>query len=517
MLDVHHNAPPSTVLPADVAAAFDGSHGAFGALNLLDAHLPSDERTVTLVRNAMTVDMAIGRTLEVPAYVDGVRSFGRRTAESHALVGLEDHERDVYRDHAEALATMEPRALAAALEAALPETIELVSLFSPKQCNLNCRGCYAAALPVDRHPFDDALVDDYFEGAVQVIRQARQAGARTVYTSGDGELTIFPRFFELLEAVEAEGLQWLFFTAGLSFSSERNAQATWAVSRTHLPEHIRARIETDIAGFERRADPKPTARALVQELARHRDSIQVYHSLWSPRPEVNEEWRRPLLDGYETEAVDVRGREIVLPSSLLDMMRVVFPEGHRHRLGIEMPVSAVSIEDVPAVATFVHDHGLRSYFEPVITTGRNTKSRLAAPAPESLAGVSSLLVRSLCSFRNIHQPTVKVLPRADGAGATLHVSPGMGVDVADLDRAGLAGSTQIAPRPDGLLAAMHSPLIVYTNYAFITGCKCDDFAQARLADPAAFELEWRQQAAALDPARIDVATVLSRLRAPLAA
>jgi hypothetical protein len=502
---------PKRPLRDDVRAFFASRQASFGAMNLLSRHLPAPERVHQLVKNVMTVDYAIGRALGLPAYVQYVKDFAEYWGLSAAPVTLLDQGRRVYVEHFGRLSALGESELAGLVESVAGDTMDTFNLFSPKQCNLACRGCYAAAVPVDKKPFDDEQVATYFEGAKRVIAQARALGAKTVYTSGDGELTIFPKFFDLLEHIEGLGMKWLFFTAGLSFSSEPNAVETWKHSRESMSPHIARRIREDIERFAASGERKPVAKALLFELARHRDAIEVYHSIWSTDPKTNTQWRQPRIDDYDYVSVAVRGATISLPSSVLDMMEVVFPGEHRASFGIEMPVSHVSAVDLGEVAAFVVDNGLKSYFEPAISTGHNKGEQLAPVADDYKQAVAPLLVRSLCSFRNLHQPTVKLWH--DGSRSTFRISPGMGVDVRDLERAGIGEALTIDMEDGGFFAAVHSPLIVHANYAFVTGCKCNDFSKRLLHDRENLTREWQDITRLVDTKRLTSESVIGALRA----
>lgn len=495
----------------DVREFFQQRQASFGAMNLLSRHLPEQERVHELVRNVMTVDYAIGRAFDLPLYTDHIRGFAEYWGRSASPVTLLDSKRTNYLEHFEKLSTLSDRELAAAFGTAVGDSMDTFNLFTPKQCNLACRGCYAASVAVDKKPYDDEQVSSYFEGAKRIIAQARALGAKTVYTSGDGEPTIFPKFFDLLEHISGLGMKWLFFTAGLSFSSESNAVLTWEQIRPYTAEHIVRRIAADIEANEQRGEAKPVAKALLLELARYRDSIEIYHSMWSTDAQTNTSWRRPRLGDYDYVTVEVRGRPISVPSSLLDMMDVVFPGEHRANLGIEMPVSHVSVSEMSDIAAYVVDNGLKSYFEPAISTGHNKAESLARVSEQERSILAPLMVRSLCSFRNLHQPTVKLWHT--GTHSTFRVSPGMGVDVRDLDKAGVLDAMLVGEGDGGFFAAAHGPLIVHTNYAFVTGCKCNEFSKRFVSDRENLGREWREIAGIVDSARLTPANVEQALLA----
>jgi organic radical activating enzyme len=497
-------------LDNDVREFFAARRGAFGAMNLLPSHLPSDRRIASIVRHVMTVDYAISRVLQAPNYYEYLSRFAEETAGGCAVSAQPDELRGSYRSHLQRLDALGNQALAAELSAAARDTMETFNLFVPKQCNLSCRGCYAAAVPVTQRPYDDDIVEGFTSAAVSIIEQARACGAGTVYTSGDGEPTLFPRFFDLLEVIKRLGMQWLFFTAGLVFSSEDAAKQAWRVAQKYLQGPSRDRIARRLHVLERDGHPDPTVRALVGELAEYRENVQVYHSIWSSSALRNTEIRRPLIGDYRYQRVDSRGTELEFPSSLLTLMNEVFTDGLRERLGIEMPVSDIGAAEIPAVAAFVVDNGLRSYFEPTISTGRNRVGDLTAAPPASVASLAKLLVRTQCGFRNIHQPTIKYLAR--GTGSTFVASPGMGVDTADLSSMGVLDPLRIGTDAGAFFGAIHSPLMAYANYVHITGCKCDAFAARLSSDRAGITEQWRR--ISMHPAASDIRLpkLIDRLR-----
>ena len=482
--------PAASVLADDVQEFYATRRGAFGAMNLLADHLPSDERIVEIVRNVMTVDYAIGRALDVPRYHDYLARFANQATSSCSITGQPDEIRHAYRDHLERLEAVGNRALAAELEAAAGDTMETFNLFVPKQCNLSCRGCYAAAIPVTKRPYDADLIEGFTSGSFSIIEQARACGAKTVYTSGDGEPVLFPRFFDLLDLIKRLDMQWLFFTAGLAFSSEEAAQHTWRTAHAYLQGPSRDRIARRLRDLERDGRPDPTARALIRELAEYRENVQIYHSIWSSSHRQNSTVRRPLIGDYRYVRVRSRDTDLEFPSSLITLMTEIFTDGLRGRLGIEMPVSDIGAPEVPAVAAFVVDNGLRSYFEPTILTGRNRLGDLGVAPSASMAGLYGLLVRTQCGFRNVHQPTIKYLAR--GSDSTFAASPGMGVDTSDLQSMGVLDPLRIGPDAGAFFGAIHSPLMVYANYVHIAGCKCDAFAARLESDRAGITRLWQE-------------------------
>lgn len=507
-MTVIQEAPPQ--IPPDVVEFYKSRRGPFGAMNLLPSHLPDQARVRALVENVMTVDYGIAVGYGAPLYEEYLQSFADETARSCGTVGLDGPDRNVYAERLAHLRSLDGVRLADEVSQASGDTMETVNLFIPKQCNMSCKGCYAAAVPVTTRPYTDELVDSYFHGGLAVIAQARRLGTTNVYTSGDGEPTVFPRFFDLLEEFKKLGMQWLLFTAGLAFSSESAAVSVWESARRHLRGISRERIERRLHAFGQDGEPDPTVRALLAELAEYRENVQVYHSLWSPDPVANSEWRRPLTGDYRYVTVDSRGTPLSLPSGLVAMMETIFTGDLRGRLGVEMPVSDISVHDLPAVAAYVVDQGLASYFEPTILTGRNKAGSLGEAPPARLAASAPLLVRTLCGFRNVHQPTVKYVEHRAASGFA--ASPGMGVDTADLRSMGVLDPLMVGKDDDGLFSAVHAPLMAYANYVHITGCKCNDFAAELARDRAAIAARWQKISSVLPPGGITQAGLQARLR-----
>ncbi|WJY43274.1 hypothetical protein QT196_39130 (plasmid) [Streptomyces sp. P9-2B-2] len=503
--------PQVPQIAADVMDFFKSRRGAFGAMNLLPSHLPAEPRIRQLVQNVMTVDYSIGVAYGAPLYEEYLQSFADETARSCGTVGLEGADRNAYADRLAQLRSMDGPQLANEVSRASQDTMETVNLFIPKQCNMSCRGCYAAAVSITTRPYTNSLVDSYFNGGLAVIRQAKLLGARNVYTSGDGEPTLFPRFFDLLEEFQRQGMQWLLFTAGLAFSSESAAISVWESARQHLQGISRERIERRLHEFISDGQPDPTVRALLAELAEYREHVEIYHSLWSPDADRNTSLRRPMTGDYRYISVDSRGTTLSLPSGLIAMMEQIFTGDLRARLGIEMPVSDASVSDLPGVAAYVVDQGLRSYFEPTILTGRNKAGDLGEAQPAALAASAPLLVRTLCGFRNIHQPTVKYVEHRIVNGFT--VSPGMGVDTSDLRSMGVLDPLMIGESDDGLFSAVHTPLMAYANYVHITGCKCNDFAAELARNREAIASRWRKIMDVMSSGGIHQAELQARLRA----
>ncbi|WP_342733875.1 hypothetical protein [Bradyrhizobium sp. B117] len=505
---------PSRIHP-EVLRYFLSKQSEFGCTNVLPGHLPKTSHSIEMAKNAMTLDFAISKAYRIPFYATSIERFAgeRRLPDGQCgsvnldLPGWFTAD-SAYSSHLDSIRRATREELMSRVRSALTNCIDSLHLFCPKQCNLACSGCYASAVPIDKHPYMEEQITSYFDGAAGTISQARALGAKVIQTSGDGEVTVFPRFFDLLELVAASGMQWLIFTAGLIFSSEEAAAGHWRTYGRFSSSHIREQIARNMERFSAAGDSKPTVRAFIAQIEEYKDVLQIYHSIWSTSSPNNSSWRNPRTGEYDYREVVLTDHALELPTSLLDLM-AVFKGNHRSRFGIEFPVSDASARDVPALATFVAHEGLRSYFEPVIRTGRARRGRIGGQKSwscesEAVAShdVDKLLARKECSFRFLHQPIAKFR-----AGDGFFASPGTGVDLDDLASLGVLEGLSVG---DNLFGAIHSPLIVNANYNYTSGCKCNHFSERLLFDRANLAAEW-QNLANLSSADITAADLVSRL------
>ncbi|UVO30149.1 radical SAM protein [Bradyrhizobium arachidis] len=505
---------PSKIEP-DVLQYFLAKQSDFGCTNVLPAHLPTTSHTIDMARNAMTLDYAISKAYRIPFYESSIARFASDQSSSDRQCGSANLDLpgwfltgSVYSSHLDAIRRASKAELLNRVRGALTDCIDSIHLFCPKQCNLTCSGCYASAVPIDKHPYTEEQITAYFDGVARIISQAQALGAKTIQTSGDGEVTVFPRFFDLLQLVASSGMQWLIFTAGLIFSSEDAAASHWRTYGHFSSHHIRERINRNIARFATAGVSKPTVRAFISQIEDYKDVLQIYHSVWSTSSLDNSSWRNPRTGNYDYREVNLGDHSLELPTSLLDLM-AVFHGNHRSRFGVEFPVSDASVRDVPALAKFVAHEGLRSYFEPVIRTGRARRGRIGGQKSwscenEAVASqnVAKLLARKECSFRFLHQPIAKFR-----TGDGFFASPGTGVDLEDLKSLGVLEKLSVR---DNLFGAIHSPLIVNANYNYTSGCKCNHFSERLLFNRSSLAAEW-QGLASLSAGEITTAGLIDRL------
>ena len=76
--------------------------------------------------------------------------------------------------------------------------------------------------------------------------------------------------------------------------------------RRHRPSHTRPH-RGRIVRLQRDGDVKPFVHALLRELARHRKSLNLYHSLWSVSGVNNSKWRNPRFGDYDYVTARNRG------------------------------------------------------------------------------------------------------------------------------------------------------------------------------------------------------------------
>ncbi len=117
-------------------------------------------------------------------------------------------------------------------------------LETSRACNLRCRYCYAES----GQPLEDELP---FETLVRVVSEAAGLGARSVVVIGGGEPTIYPRFRDLIEHIDALGLVPVVFTNSLRMTPElaRFLFAHHASVMTKL-DSLRPELQDFLAGRE---------------------------------------------------------------------------------------------------------------------------------------------------------------------------------------------------------------------------------------------------------------------------
>lgn len=456
-------------LPAYVRDYFGKYQGKFGALNLLPSHLPDEEREHELVKNWLTIDYGLGYFSGYDNYRNWINEF----CDKHVS----------YKRHISHLNSCSEDELLSLYGNAKHNSVDTLNLFSPAKCNLYCKGCYTAAVPLSRTPYTDEEIQLYFTGFTGIIEQALPLGLKTIYTSGDGEITTNPLFFDLVDEIAKRNLQWLFFTAGIIFSNEDAAKDYWINAKKYLKQETTHKINSLIDMFNSRKSKKPVINAFLSYLRCYRDFLQIYHSVWSLNAAVNEKYRSPTNYKYDNTNVTIDGQICEFPSGIIDLLTNVFDGEYNRRFGLQMPCGGFNTKDVFLASKFVVNNDICSYFEPIIHTGRNSRDALENINKQQQDEFSPLFVRSSCSFRNIYQPTIKF----DESGFIS--SPGMGIKTKWLRD---AANDICDISSSGLFSSIHSPLQVYMNYTHTTGCKCDFIASEMISNREKLRSKWRK-------------------------
>jgi len=71
-----------------------------------------------------------------------------------------------------------------------------------------------------------------------LILQAKALGARAVYTAGAGEPTIDKDFLHLARFIHEQGLEWVVYSNGITFSNERQALRNTGLTPRQLAEKV---------------------------------------------------------------------------------------------------------------------------------------------------------------------------------------------------------------------------------------------------------------------------------------
>ena len=81
----------------------------------------------------------------------------------------------------------------------------------------------------------------------------------------------------------------------------------------------------------------------------------------------------------------------------------------------------------------------------------------------------------------------------------------------DLKLTGVIDAMEVGDHEGGFFAAVHSPLIVHANYAYVTGCKCNDFSKRLVTDRENLTREWQEIAALVEPSKLTPANIEAAL------
>ena len=87
-----------------------------------------------------------------------------------------------------------------------------LALFTPNRCNARCKPCYISAGKDDPNQLS-------FEEYKEIILQAKDLGAQTIWTPGAGEPTIWPHLREFVEFIAKQGMTPVIFTNSFTMNT----------------------------------------------------------------------------------------------------------------------------------------------------------------------------------------------------------------------------------------------------------------------------------------------------------
>jgi hypothetical protein len=254
-------------------------------------------------------------------------------------------------------------------------------------CNADCPICFT-----DRKRKPDELG---VPSRDRLLRQARELGARFVYVPGEGEPTLDPGFWQMLETCREISLEAIIFTNGILLSDPVSCQKYWG------------------------CDPKEAIRRL-------RDyPVSFYFKLWSTKPALVSEMMRIPSEKYHY--CDYYGRRI--PGGLINLMQE-FP---RERVGIEVVIERRNADEViECLVPFAEENGLSRIVEMIQHNGRTLSNQTFDPTPVQARRVEPTLSPTSCSMatckavvtsRGYLSPRIAVLEHQI-PGTPVHVEEG---------------------------------------------------------------------------------------------
>jgi len=313
----------------------------FGFQNLLKPQSFKWEEEVSAIKNSMTVDYFFGNIEELEIFAERIK--------------------DIYPDfvqHLEVLKSLNNSELKESFEYARKKCLLMTMLFLTGECNADCEICYTARVK--------KVGELTWEEMKEIIEQTRKMGSKTVYVAGEGEPTLDDSFWKLVNYTQNQCLMFLFFTNGLVFSNEKEAERVWGTTAEKLVERI---VES---------------------------GSYFYFKLWSTNPKLVREMMRLGKDNdYQWVEYWTNGRKILIPLGLY--LFLTNPKMSRERIGIETVVEKRNAEEIrDVILPFILEEGLKSYIEPIIHAGRYFGSINYDPTPKQLAPLAPYMVRGNC-------------------------------------------------------------------------------------------------------------------------
>jgi hypothetical protein len=223
-------------------------------------------------------------------------------------------------------------------------------------CNANCDICFTDRRAKASETTPQARSD--------LLRQAKELGARYIYVPGEGEPTIDKGFWAFLDACRDNHIEAIVFTNGIALSNDVQCRRAWGLS-------------VDQA---------------IERLVNY--PVNFYVKWWTTHPELAAEMLRvpPRMLPYG------RYDEVSMPASLARLLDS-FP---RHRLGIETVIERRNADEIgDVIVPFAQEHGLSRIVEMIQHNGRTLGDGAYDPSPEQAERLAPLLSVTSCAMASV--------------------------------------------------------------------------------------------------------------------
>lgn len=313
-------------------------HHPFGYMNLLSPQVFAHEEEAQVIFNNLCIDYFLGH-------------LSRENMEI-----IVDRFRKTYPElvpKAQDLMRKDRRALKDLAMKAKHHVVLMTIVMFTGLCNANCEICYT-----DRKKKPNELT---WEEIRQILDQTKRMGSRTLYIPGEGEPTLDPSFFRALNYAQQLQYQVLFFTNGIVFSNDQEAKRYWGVPSDTLVDRV------------------------------VHSGAYLYFKLWSFDPDKMSQMMGIQRNMYQW----VKVKYGWIPAGLYKFLH--HPGMNRDRIGIEVVVERRTVDEIlEKFLPFIQEYGIKSYFEPIIHSGRYFGGTNYDLSQEQIHRIRRFLVRQNC-------------------------------------------------------------------------------------------------------------------------
>jgi MoaA/NifB/PqqE/SkfB family radical SAM enzyme len=231
---------------------------------------------------------------------------------------------------------LSPKELNSQLEEAKKESVLELALNITPSCNAACGICYTSSKSIRLKKQQTINI----EQSKEIINQAVDLGAKSLFISGTGEPTLDPRIFDILHHAKNKGMDSYVFVNGITLSNDNEAEKYWGVSAIELVARFKE-TETYIA-------PK----------------------LWSLKPTKFEQMTGTL---GKYKFVNMNG--LIVPRIFENFEKLSYP---KEKIIVNMAVTTQNFDEVDDIVNFCLDKGYKIFIEEFVQTGRGkNKSHLS--------------------------------------------------------------------------------------------------------------------------------------------